>query len=149
MSLFNFQNNDSEDDDDDFEGFESNEVSECFCEKCCQENTAQLVSDFTELILQAESGSEISEMLVDLIDQAKLDGIKEFLHHEIQTKTDTLNALADVKVFEIEYEYEDEDVNDNINVTLKIDNDGKAHFIKDDDDDDDIDFSKWEDRFNL
>jgi hypothetical protein len=62
-------------------------------EECCP--TCKLVSDFTNLILNADSKEEVGELVNDLVGISKEIGWKQALVDDINAKIDTLRELDD------------------------------------------------------
>lgn len=89
MSLFNIKNYDNEDDDE----FNEYEEIKCQCEHCSVENTVEIVENFTEDMLNAQSVEHLQEMLYQFAEFSKIQGIKEYLFETVKLQQDTLYGL--------------------------------------------------------
>lgn len=93
MSLFNFNN-------------DQNEPEDCSCAKCSHEKAIEMVTNFTEIVLQSSSEEELFEVLFDMFDLAKVEGVKDYLFESIGNQEAILEALSSL---EVEFITEDND----------------------------------------
>lgn len=101
--------------EDDFEDELGLEDIDCQCPECSFDFTMELVDSFTNDILNASNVGDLQDSMIDLIERAKIQGIKEYIYESINDKMDILMGLDALS-------YVEKNIKDDIDFKLDSDN---------------------------
>lgn len=103
----------------------SEEQNRCNCEGCSELETLELVAEATELILEAKTKGDLTSILYEMCEFAKVIGIKEYIYARLIDDHALLDALNTIGEDDIE---DDEEIDFKFSLEAKNSDDEDGFF---------------------
>lgn len=98
MLLFNFDEDKNEE----------LEETNCYCEECSELVDLEMAANYTDIALQSKSTEELEAVLYDLVKNARVEGIKQYIFEMINIQAESLINIEQFEKLGIKSTFDDE-----------------------------------------